>query len=95
MRQLAIALQAWSVVNERASGRVEEDEEVEDEEEEENKEKEREFKGVAVMYPFCLSTSLRPTTCQMIPPHSPFSEYKQRAGYVKSERGRERERELF
>lgn len=38
--------------------------------------------GGTETYPFCSSTSLRPATCQTVPSHSPFSEYKQRAGYT-------------
>lgn len=35
--------------------------------------------------PFVLRPSLRPATCQTVPSHSPFSEYKQRAGYTELE----------
>lgn len=38
--------------------------------------------GGTETYPFCSSTSLRPATCQTVPSRSPFSEYKQRAGYT-------------
>lgn len=41
--------------------------------------------GGTETYPFCSSTSLRPATCQTVPSHSPFSEYKQRAGYTELE----------
>lgn len=41
--------------------------------------------GGTETYPFCSSTSLRPATCQTVPSRSPFSEYKQRAGYTELE----------